>query len=195
MIVGYEANNVMRNSHELGDFCRALIAKLASGHVADYRAVLFATRIKNAYSTEYSGESNVSTFVPFGVAKMAPQLWMRYRLNPWLKLEKIKIFHGLNEELPYHIDRSIKTIVTCYGLGAHHRTSLLDSVLWKKRMEYSFAAADVIVAVSDEVKRQIVETGVNGDKIVVIGNGKNPYELTDRMVEQYRELYNTLVKD
>ncbi len=192
MIVGYEANNVMRNSHELGDFCRALILKLASGHVADFRAVLFATRIKKAYRSEYSGESNVSTFVPFGTAKLIPQLWMRYRLNPWLKLEKIKIFHGLNEELPYHIDRGIKTIVTCYGVGVHHSTSILDSLFWKKRKRYSFEAADVIVAVSNEVKQQIVDTGINGDKIVVIGNGNNPYELTDRMVEQYRELYQLL---
>lgn len=191
MIVGYEANNVLRNTHELGDFGRALIEKLANGHVADYRAVLFATRIKKAYSSEYSGFSNVSTFVPFGTAKLMPQLWMRYRLNPWLKNEKIKIFHGLNEELPYHIDRGIKTIITCYGVDEHHRTSLLDSLFWKKRMEYAFAAADVIVAVSRVVKQQLIDAGVNGDKVVVIG-GSNPYELTDRMVEQYRELYQTL---
>ena len=191
MIVGYEANNVMRNSRELGDFGRALIEKLANGHVADYHAVLFATRIKKAYRSEYSGTSNVSTFVPFGTARLIPQLWMRYRLNPWLKLEKIKIFHGLNEELPYHIDRGIKTVVTCYGVDGHHSNSLLDSLFWKKRMEYSFAAADVIVAVGKEVKQQLVDAGVNGDKVVVIGTGK-PYELTDGMVEQYRELYRVL---
>ncbi|MBR4505229.1 MAG: glycosyltransferase [Bacteroidales bacterium] len=191
MIVGYEANNVLRNTHELGDFGRALIEKLANGHVADYRAVLFATRIKKAYSSEYSGFSNVSTFVPFGTAKLMPQLWMRYRLNPWLKNEKVKIFHGLNEELPYHIDRGIKTIVTCYGVDNHHNTSVVDSLLWKRRMKYSFDAADAIVAVSPEVKQQLVERGVNGDKIVVIG-GSKPYELTDRMVEQYWELYNAL---
>ena len=191
MLVGYEANNVLRNAHELGEFGRALIEKLANGHVADYRAMLFATRIKKAYKGYYSSCSNVSTFVPFGGAKLMPQLWMRYRLNPWLKLEKVKIFHGLNEELPYHIDRGIKTIVTCYGVDNHHNTSVVDSLLWKRRMKYSFDAADAIVAVSPEVKQQLVERGVNGDKIVVIG-GSKPYELTDRMVEQYWELYNAL---
>lgn len=191
MLVGYEANNVLRNAHELGDFGRALIEKLANRHVADYRAMLFATRIKKAYRGYYSSCSNVSTFVPFGSAKLMPQLWLRYRLNPWLKLEKVKIFHGLNEELPYHIDRGIKTIVTCYGLDNHHNTSLIDSIFWKKRMKYAFDAADAIVAVSKEVKQQLVESGVNGDKVVVIG-GSNPYELTDRMVEQYWELYQRL---
>lgn len=191
MLVGYEANNVLRNAHELGDFGRALIEKLANRHVADYRAMLFATRIKKAYRGYYSSCSNVSTFVPFGSAKLMPQLWLRYRLNPWLKLEKVKIFHGLNEELPYHIDRGIKTIVTCYGLDNHHNTSLIDSIFWKKRMKYAFDAADAVVAVSKEVKQQLVESGVNGDKVVVIG-GSNPYELTDRMVEQYWELYQRL---
>ena len=58
-------------------------------------------------------------------------------------------------------------------------------------MEYSFSAANVIVAVSAEVKQQLIDLGVTPDKIVVIG-GKTPYELTDRMVEQYFELYCTL---
>ena len=188
MLVGYEANNVLRNAHELGEFGRELVMRMANKHVSNYRAMLFATRIKKAYRGYYSSCSNVSTFVPFGSAKLAPQLWMRYRLNPWLKLEKVKIFHGLNEELPYHIGREVKTIITCYGVENHHRTSVMDSLLWKRRMQYSFTASDAIVAVSPEVKQQLIDAGVNADKIVVIG-GSNPYQLTDRMVDQYWELY------
>ncbi len=191
MLVGYEANNALRNSHELGEFARNLIERLATGRVNSYRALLFATRIKKDYLGYFSSYSNVGTFVPFGISRLMPELWMRYRLNPWLKLEKVKIFHGLNEELPYHIDRDIKTIITCYGVGEHHRTSLMDSIAWKKRMEYAYSAANVIVAVSPEVKQQLIEKGVTPEKIVVIG-GKTPYELTDRMVEQYFELYCTL---
>ncbi|MCR5588674.1 MAG: glycosyltransferase [Bacteroidales bacterium] len=191
MLVGYEANNALRNSHELGEFARNLIERLATGRVNSYRALLFATRIKKEYCSYFSGYSNVGTFVPFGLSRLLPELWMRYRLNPWLRLEKVKIFHGLNEELPYHIDRNIKTIITCYGVDEHHRTSLMDSIVWKKRMEYAYEAANVIVAVSNEVRQQLINAGVSPEKIVVIG-GKTPYELTDRMVEQYFELYRTL---
>ena len=191
MLVGYEANNVLRNGHELGEFGRNLIERLATGRVATYRALLFASRTKKEYCTYSSGYSNVSTYVPSGSAKLLPELWMRYLLNPWLKVEKVKIFHGLNEELPYHIDRDIKTIITCYGVEEHHTNSLMDSLFWKKRMEYSYSAADVIVAVSNKVKQDLIDAGVTPEKIVVIG-GKNPYELTDRMVEQYFELYTTL---
>ena len=191
MLVGYEANNALRNSHELGEFARNLIERLATGRVNSYRALLFATRIKKEYCSYFSGYSNVGTFVPFGLSRLLPGLWMRYRLNPWLRLEKVKIFHGLNEELPYHIDRNIKTIITCYGVDEHHRTSLMDSIVWKKRMEYAYEAANVIVAVSNDVRQQLINAGVSPEKIVVIG-GKTPYELTDRMVEQYFELYRTL---
>ena len=191
MLVGYEANNALRNSHELGEFARNLIERLATGRVNSYRALLFATRIKKEYCSYFSGYSNVGTFVPFGLSRLLPELWMRYRLNPWLRLEKVKIFHGLNEELPYHIDRNIKTIITCYGVDEHHRTSLMDSIAWKKRMEYAYEAANVIVAVSNDVRQQLINAGVSPEKIVVIG-GKTPYELTDRMVEQYFELYRTL---
>lgn len=193
MLVGYEANNVLRNSHELGDFGRELVSRLAKKHVNVYRALLFSTRIKSAYKTYYSSYANVSTYLPDGTSKLLPSLWMRYRLNPWLKSEKVKIFHGLNEELPYHIDRDIKTVITCYGVETHHRTSLMDTMLWKRRMEYSFEAADVIVAVSREVKQQLIDTGVVADKIVVIG-GSNPFEVTDTIAEQYYDLYRQLTK-
>ena len=194
MLVGYEANNAMRNAGPLGNFSRELISRLAGMHVKNYRALLFSTRIKNDYRTYFSGDSNVSTYVPTGSAKLLPEAWIRYRLNPWLKTEKVKIFHGLNEELPYHIDRDIKTVVTCYGTQEHHRSSLIDTLLWRSRMKYAFSAADAIVAVSPEVKQQLLDAGVNEEKILVIGTG-NPYELTDSMVEQYWELYNRLVGD
>lgn len=191
MLVGYEANNALRNSGELGEFCRELVSRLAKRYVSSYRALLFSTRIKSAYKTYYSSYANVSTYLPTGVASLMPSLWMRYSLNPWLKLEKVKIFHGLNEELPYHISRDVKTIITCYGVDSHHRTSIMDTIAWKRRMRYSFEAADVIVAVSREVKQQLVDAGVAAEKVVVIG-GANPYEVTDTMVEQYHELYKKL---
>lgn len=193
MLVGYEANNVQRNSHEIGAFCRDLIERLATGRVNTYRALLFSKRIKNAYKGYFSSFTNVSTYVPSGTSRLMPSLWMRYSLNPWLKAEKVKVFHGLNEELPYGISRDIKTIITCYGVETHQRTSFIDGMLWKRRMKYSFNAADVIVAVSEAVKDELVQHGVNEGKIVIIGaESGNPFELTDRMVQQYFSLYERL---
>ena len=195
MLVGYEANNAMRNPGPLGDYSRNLISRIANMHVKDYRALLFSTRIKNDYRTHFSGDSNVSTYVPTGTAKLLPEAWIRYRLNPWLKSEKVQIFHGLNEELPYHIGREVKTVITCYGATAHHRTSLMDILLWRSRMRYAFSAADVVVAVSDEVKRELALDGVNESKIVVIGGGSgSPYEMNDEVAARYYELYQTLLK-
>ncbi len=193
MLVGYEANNALRNSHEIGEFCRDLISRLATGRVNSFRALLFSKRIKNAYKGYYSSYTNISTYVPSGTSKLMPSLWMRYSLNPWLKAEKVKIFHGLNEELPYGIGRDIKTVITCYGLDTHHRTSASDGLMWKRRMRYSFGAADVIVAVSEEVKQQLVGNDVPAEKIVVIASPDgNPFGLTDKMVEQYFQLYQRL---
>lgn len=193
MLVGYEANNALRNSHEIGEFCRDLISRLATGRVNSFRALLFSKRIKNAYKGYYSGYSNISTYVPSGTSKLMPSLWMRYSLNPWLKAEKVKIFHGLNEELPYGIGRDVKTVITCYGMDNHQRTSASDGLMWKRRMRYSFNAADVIVAVSDAIKQQLVENAVPAEKIVVIASPDgNPFGLTDKMVEQYFQLYQRL---
>ena len=171
-----------------------MISRLATGRVHTIRALLFSKRVKSAYKSYYSSFSNVSTYVPTGSSRLMPSLWMRYSLNPWLKAEKVKVFHGLNEELPYGISRDIKTIITCYGIDTHQRTSLVDSMLWKRRMHYSFNAADVIVAVSEAVKQSLVEFGVSANKIVVIGAPSgNPFEITDKMVEQYFQLYQRLL--
>lgn len=193
MLIGYDANNVLRTGGELGDWGRSLIDGLAGRHVSDFRALLFSTRIKSAYRNRYTSFANVSTFVPDGMAKLMPSSWMRFRLNPILKGEKVKVFHGLNDELPYGIGRDVKTVVTCHGLDKHYKTSLVDSLFWRSRMRYAFRASDVVVAVSEEVRRQLVEAGVNEQKIVVIGHSSAPYRITEEMVAQYFSLYRTLV--
>lgn len=195
MLIGYEANNAMRNGSELGDYCRTLIERLSSRYIRNgYRALLFSTHVKEEFRDYFSGCSNVSTFLPVGSARLLPEAWMRYRLNPWLKEEKVKIFHGLNEELPYHIGREVKTVITCYGTESHHGTSLPDLLLWKMRMRYAFSAADAIVAVSDEVRNQLIAKGVNEDKIVVIGVPGQPYEVNDEVLDRYWELYSRLTE-
>lgn len=193
MLVGYDANNVLRGGGELGDWSRALIDGLAGRHVSDFRALLFSTRIKSAYRSRYTSFANVSTFLPDGMAKLLPSAWMRYRLNPILRGEKVKVFHGLNEELPYGIGRDVKTIITCFGIDDHHSTSLLDSILWRRRMRYAFSASDVVVAVSEELKKQLVAQGVSEQKIIVIGVPDAPCRMTDEMVHQYYSLYRSLL--
>ena len=193
MLVGYEANNAMRNDRELGEYSRELISRLASRYIGSYRALLFSTRIKDASRKYYSGDSNVSTYVPVGNARMLPSAWIRYRLNMMLQGEKVKIFHGLNEELPYGIEDNIATVITCYNPGQHKCNSLLDTLLWRRRMKYSLERADAIVAVSEEVKSQLVDRGVDSEKIVVISGSNSPLEVTDEVVSKYFELYESLV--
>lgn len=191
MLVGYEANNILRNSGRLGDYGRTLVSKLASRHIADYRALLFASHIRKAYRTFHTGFANVSTYLPSGMAKLLPEAWLRYQIEPWLSAERVKVFHALNEELPYNIGRNVKTVVTCYDPGNHWCNSLFDRMLWKRRMSYSFAVADAVVVPGEEVRRRLEAEGVMPEKIVVIGTG-SPYEVTDQMVEQYFQLYSKL---
>ena len=193
MLVGYDANNLFRNSGELGDWSRGLVEGLACKHISDFRALLFSTRIKSTYCTYFTSQANVSTYVPEGSAKLMPSMWMRYGLNRWLAGEKVKVYHGLNEELPYGIGRGVKTIVTCFGVNEHHSTSMMDSLTWKKRMRYAWNASDIVVAVSEKVKDELMEAGVSEQRVLVIGED-NPYKVTDRVVAQYYDLYTKLTE-
>lgn len=193
MLVGYDANNIFRNSGELGKWSRDLVEGLSSRHISDYRALLFSTRIKSAYRTYYTSQANVSTYVPEGSAKLFPSVWMRYGLNRWLAGERVTVYHGLNEELPYGIGRGVRTIVTCFGLNEHHSTSMMDSLVWKKRMKYAWNASDVVVAVSEAVKEELIAAGVSEQRVLVIGE-ENPFEMSDRVISQYYDLYAKLTE-
>ena len=191
MLVGYDANNAFRNGGELGEWSRALVEGMASRHISDYRALLFSTRVKAAYKSYFTSFANVGSFLPEGSSRLVPSAWMRYGLNRWLKDEKVKVFHGLNEELPYGIGRDVRTVVTCFGLDTHLSTSLLDTMLWRRRMRYAWKASDVVVAVSEDVKSQLVENGVEERKVVVIGE-RDAFKASERVIEQYYELYERL---
>jgi UDP-N-acetylglucosamine 2-epimerase len=58
-------------------------------------------------------------------------------------------------------------------------------------MRYAWNAADVVVAVSEEVKKELLEAGVNEQRVLVIGE-KDVFEVSDRVMDQYYELYSRL---
>ena len=194
MLVGFDSNNVFRNSGELGEWARNLVERIASQRGSDFRALLFATRMKEEYRSIYTSFANVSTFVPSGASSLMPSTWMRFSIGPYLTGERVQIFHGLNEELPYHLTGKVKTVITCFGKDVHYTTSLFDKLFWKKRLRYAIRTADALVAVSEEVKNMLLAKGVKPEKIVVIGNKENPYEVTDEVARQYLALYNRLLE-
>lgn len=197
MLVGYESNNPLRDSHQHGDFSRELIARIADRHINGYRAMLFTKNVKRAYRTFFSGNSNVSTYVPTGLSRLLPSLWLRFSLNSIIKTEqvKVKLYHGLNSELPYGLDRDIKTVITYYGLSNHNKNSLMDRLLWRTRLHYAFRASNRIIAVDEKARVELLDAGVPEDKIVVIGVEGHPFEVTDQLADAYYEVYRDLVGD
>ena len=149
--------------------------------------------MKEEYKSIYTSFANVSTFVPTGKSSLMPSTWMRFQLGRYLKDERVRVFHGLNEELPYGLGGKVKTVVTCFGMKEHYKTSLMDGLLWKRRMRYALKNADVVVAVSEEVKKELLAAGVKEEKVRVIGCPGNPYQVTEEMAQQYLEVYSKLV--
>ena len=191
MIVGYDARNAFRNSTALGEYSRNLITAIASRHSVDFRALLFAPSMRGDYRTHFISYANVSTYRAVGINKHLPTFWHRFRLNAALMDNKVKVYHGLNEELPYGIGRDIKTIITCYGLESHRATSPIDSLMWRHRMHYAFRASNIIVAVSDAVRDELLAYGVRAEKIRVLPmspDGKVDATTADAYFEIYQKL-------
>ena len=96
-----------------------------------------------------------------------------------LAKNNIAVYHGLSNELPFGIEKtSIKTVVTIHDLiflTHPHLYSLIDRRLFRYKYLKSAQIADVVVAISEQTKRDLVEIGgIDEKKIEVVYQGCNP---------------------
>src|SRR5690606_3725090 len=71
------------------------------------------------------------------------------------------IYHGLSNELPFSINQtSVKKVVTIHDLIFLRYPKLykpIDAYIYKKKFEFACNAADVIIAISEQTKRDIIQ--------------------------------------
>jgi len=175
MIIGYDAKRIFHNTTGLGNYSRDLVRILSS---------FFPT---NKYILYNPKPAKVRRLVPDGtivvekkpssfLGKILPSLWRSKLIVKQLQKDKIDIFHGLTGEIPFRIEKTgIKTIVTIHDLIFVRYPELYKSIdrkIYFKKFKYAVKIADVIIAISEQTKRDIVEfLKVKEDKIQVIYQG------------------------
>jgi glycosyltransferase involved in cell wall biosynthesis len=178
MRIGYDAKRIFHNTTGLGNYSRDLVRILSS---------FFS---ENTYLLYNPKQSKLNRLVPDGtiVKEIKPSTFLANRLHfiwrsKWivkqLIKDKIDIFHGLTGELPYGIEKTnIKTIVTIHDLIFVRYPELYKSIdrkIYFKKFKYAVEIADVVVAISEQTKRDIVQfLGIKSDKIKVIYQGCHP---------------------
>jgi glycosyltransferase involved in cell wall biosynthesis len=108
--------------------------------------------------------------------KYAKSYWRSFKLSQELVKDRVDIYHGLSNELPFGIHKTgTKSVVTIHDLIFLEHPELyksLDRKVYKKKVRYASHAAERLIAVSEQTKQDIIRfLEVDEDRISVVYQG------------------------
>jgi len=169
MQIGFDAKRAFNNRTGLGNYSRFVLKalqKYAPQH--DYWA--FTPTIKSGLFDEFSAQ-NIR--LPSSSNPLVGAWWRSMGVVKDLQKQKIQVFHGLSNELPYGLQKvGVKSVVTIHDLIFLRYPALypaIDRFFYRQKFKKACQEADIIVAVSEQTKRDTVEFyGTEPDKIQVV---------------------------
>lgn len=173
--IAYDAKRAYLNYRGLGNYCRNLFAQMAK-YYGENRYWLCTPQDKGLYP--WLNDKPFECVLPGGLWSLTPSLWRRYGIPGALREKKVDIYHGLSQELPEGIEKiGCKTVVTMHD-AIFLRYPELYSATYRRsfirRNESACRRADLIVAISEQTKRDYMEFfGVEERRIRVVYQGCN----------------------
>ncbi|OFY19972.1 MAG: hypothetical protein A2W98_13390 [Bacteroidetes bacterium GWF2_33_38] len=169
MNIGFDAKRAFFNKSGLGNYSRTTLLLLDEFH-HENKYFLYSSKNNNKNftfeNTNFTLKSKTLSFLP-------SFLWRSFGISYILKKDKIDIFHGLSNELPLNIKKSnVKTIVTIHDLIFLKYPKLyksFDRWMYNFKCKKSAKNADIIIAVSEQTKQDIIDFyNIDEKKIKVI---------------------------
>ncbi len=201
MKIGFDAKRIFHNTTGLGNYSRDLV-RILSSYFPENQYILFNPK-KGKVNRLHINNTNVFEQLPATfLGRLFPGFWRSKLIINQLKKNKIDIFHGLTGELPLGIEKTnIKTVVTIHDLifvRYPEQYKPIDRQIYIKKFSYAAKKADVVVAISEQTKRDIIDfLHINPDKIKVIYQGCHPVFkqlLSDNLIQSVLKKYNIPAK-
>ena len=156
MKIGFDAKRLFNNYTGLGNYSRTLVKNYAQSSTNSIN--LYTTHSNNNKETEIFYDEN--KFFLHITKSLIKSLWRSCGIVKQLKKDKIKIFHGLSNELPIGIKNSgVKSIVTIHDLifKIYPKTyPLFDRFIYDFKFKHACKTADKIIAISEQTKKDII---------------------------------------
>lgn len=198
MKIGFDAKRLFLNQTGLGNYSRDLVRGLLE-HYPENKYFLYTPKGEIDLRTKFlNAKQNIEIKYPSGINKKIKSYWRSVKLEKYLKKDGINIFHGLSHEIPQiKKDSEIKYVVTVHDLiflRYPENYKAIDRRIYKKKVEYACKNANIVVAASEQTKRDIVEfINVPEDKIKVVyqtcsDSFKSPIHYS--YMESVRKKYN-----
>jgi glycosyltransferase involved in cell wall biosynthesis len=165
--IGFDAKRYFNNNTGLGNYSRTLIQTIQK-FSQNIEIHLYTPKLKTKNVTNFKIHTYVGIFPKFF------GLWWRNKgIIKDLMKDQIEIFHGLSHELPKGISKTkIKTVVSFHDLiflRFPEQYPFIDRFFYKKKYLRSCKEADVIVAISQQTKLDLIHYfKINPSKIEII---------------------------
>jgi len=157
MKLAYDAKRLFHNATGLGNYSRTLLANIVAEYPSDqyhlYSADITGSRWKSSFSSP--------NFIPKNYSGNNKSYWRSYGITRELEAEQIDIYHGLSNELPFNIKKSnVKSVVTIHDMIYYRRPQdfkIIDRNIYHQKTKRACISADVIVAISEQTKSDIID--------------------------------------
>lgn len=171
MRLGFDAKRALNNSTGLGNHARILLnAMMRDFPENEYH--LFSPKAKDEFFHQLHGDFKID-FPQTKWQQIANPLWRSFSIKNDLLRNRIDVYHGLSNEIPFGIHKTgIASVVTIHDLiFLKHKEQYpwIDRRFYEGKTRYAAKHADRIIAVSEETKRDLIELyGAKEKKITVI---------------------------
>lgn len=196
MRIGFDAKRAFFNNTGLGNYSRNTLQQLFE-HYPEHQYYLYVpskrTKIK------FKVPENAKLITPNTITgKIFKSYWRSFLICQQLIQDKLDIYHGLSNELPFGItETKVKTVVTIHDLIFKRFPQWykpIDVKIYDRKFKYAAQHADKIIAVSQQTANDIIEFyGVPEEKITVIYQNCNPlfYQLLSKeQIQKVKEKFS-----
>ena len=175
MLIGFDAKRAFRNNTGLGNYSRGVIGGVMSYELRVKSeagtVVLYTPSVKGRYE-HFFENMPLRVVEPKGMWKVMKSVWRSVGVSRAVKRDGVELFHGLSHELPYGLPKGVKKVVTMHDLIVFRFPEFFkpaDRVIHRLKMRHACRVADVVVAISEQTKRDLMEfLGVPEEKIRVV---------------------------
>ena len=172
MKIGFDAKRAFHNRTGLGNYARFVLNALAQ-HAPTERLCLYTPSIGTQLSNGGTPLLDFARLPPTVFQQKLHPIWRSFWVVDQLKKDQIEVFHGLSNELPVGLQQNgIKSVVTIHDLIFERYPQLfpaIDRFFYRQKFKAACSQADIVVAVSQQTKRDIVAYyGIAPSRIEVV---------------------------
>lgn len=160
MNIAFDAKRAFLNYSGLGNYSRTLIKSLHQNYPQNNYTLFTPRKSDNEFQQYIANKENINCIEPLSfIDKKLRSRWRSYGITELLTERNINVYHGLSNELPFNIANfKGKKIVTIHDLIFLRYPKLypfIDAQIYNKKFRHACDVADVIIAISEETKRDI----------------------------------------